>query len=83
MVTLHDEQQGYRKGRSCVDAIFAIWQLCEKSFEFNKPTVFCFIDIEKAFDNISLKRVMNVLIKHKIPNNRINLIHDMYTYDYH
>ena len=75
MVTLHDEPQGFRKGR-CVDAIFAIRQLCEKSFELNKPAFFCFIDIKKAFDNVSLKHVMNVLMKHKIPS---NLIHDMYT----
>ena len=55
-----------------------IRQLCEKSFEFNKPA-FCFIDIEKAFDNVRLKHVMNVLVKDKIPSYLINLIHDMYT----
>ena len=61
IIKLHDEQQGFRKGRSCVDAIFAIRQLCEKAYEFNKPAFFCFIDIEKAFDKVQLKHVIKIL----------------------
>jgi len=53
-LTLEDEQQGFRRGRSCTDAIFVIRQLAEKALEFNRPIFFCFIDIEKAFDKIRL-----------------------------
>ena len=79
LMNLHDKQQGFRKGRSCVDAIFAIRQLCEKAHAFNKPTFFCFIDIEKAFDKVQLKHVIKILDKFKIPDNLINLIHDIYS----
>ena len=47
-VTLEDEQQGFRRGRYCTDAIFIIRQSAEKALEFNRPIFFCFIDIEKS-----------------------------------
>jgi hypothetical protein len=40
-----DEQQGFRRGRSCTDAIFVVRQLAEKTMEFNRAAFFCFIDI--------------------------------------
>ena len=79
IINLHDEQQGFRKGRSCVDAIFAFRQLCKKAYECNKSSFFCFIDIEKAFDKVQLKHVIKILEKFKIPDNLINLIQDIYS----
>jgi hypothetical protein len=32
-IELADEQQGFRSGRSCIDAIFILWQVIEKSLE--------------------------------------------------
>ena len=37
IIKIHDEQQGFRRNRSCIDAIFAIRKLSEKAYEFNKP----------------------------------------------
>jgi hypothetical protein len=54
IVDLEDEQQGFRAGRSCVDAIFILKQIAEKSIEYNKPTYLRFIDLKKAFDRIIL-----------------------------
>jgi hypothetical protein len=45
IVHLEDEHQGFRRGRSCTDAIFVVRQLAEKTREFNRPAFFCFIDI--------------------------------------
>ena len=33
---ISDVQQGFRTGRSCIDAVFIVKQLTEKSLEFNK-----------------------------------------------
>ena len=46
------EQHGYRKNMSTTDLIFSIRSLVEKSWEFNKPAYFTFIDLSKAFDSI-------------------------------
>jgi hypothetical protein len=48
IITLEDEQQCFRRGRSCTDAIFVIRQLAEKALEFNRPIFFFFTDIEKS-----------------------------------
>ena len=79
IVNSEDEQQGFRRGRSCTDAIFVVRQLAEKALEFNRPAFFCFIDIEKAFDKIRLEHVLNILENQGTPFGIINLIWDIYT----
>lgn len=81
-VTLEDEQQGFRRGRSCTDAIFVIRQLTEKALEFNRPIYFCFIDIERAFDKIRLKHVLNILRDLGVPSGMLSLIQDIHTHNY-
>ena len=44
---LCEEQQGFRKNRSAIDAIFTIRQITEKAIEFNKPFM-CFVDLTQA-----------------------------------
>ena len=48
---LVEEQCGFRKGRSCTDAIFTVQQIVEKRKEHNLPLFLLFIDYEKACDN--------------------------------
>ena len=76
------EQQGCRRGRSCTDAIFAIRQLNEKALEFNRPSYFCFIDIEEAFYKIRLKHILRILQDLRIPTGILSLIQDIYTHNY-
>ena len=80
--TLEDEQQGFRRGRSCNDAIFIIRQLDEKALEFNRPIFFCFIDIEEVFDKNRLKNILNILENQGVSLGIINLIQDIYTNNY-
>jgi len=51
-VLLLEEQNGFRKGRSCMDCIFSASQIIEKHREFNIPTYIGFIDFKKAFDSV-------------------------------
>jgi len=48
--------------------------------EFNRPIYFCFIDIEKAFDKIRLKHVLNILRELGVPSSILSLIQDIYTH---
>lgn len=57
-----EEQQGFRSGRSCTDAVFVIRQMTEKSIEYNKPAYMClYVDLEKAFDRVELKDVTSII----------------------
>jgi hypothetical protein len=57
---LGDEQCGFRKGRSMMDAIFTLQQIIEKR-EFNLPTFILFIDYEKAYDNLNHEKLWQIL----------------------
>ena len=41
---LSDAQFGFRKGRGCTDAIFALRQLCEKAIEYDQDLHVVFVD---------------------------------------
>ena len=56
-----EEQQGFRKNRSAIDAIFTIRQIAEKAIEFNKPAFMCFVDLTQAFDRVKLEDVVPLL----------------------
>ncbi len=50
---IRDEQAGFRRGRGCVDQIFAVRQVCEKYLAKGKEVFWAFMDLEKAYDRIS------------------------------
>mgnify|MGYP000420915844 FL=1 len=78
IISLSDEQQGFRSGRSCVDAVFVLRQIVEKSIEYNKPAFLCFIDLTKAFDRVRIDDIVHLLYKRDIPINIIQTIEDIY-----
>jgi hypothetical protein len=49
---LSEEQNSFRRGRSCVDSISIIQQLLETRREYNTETHLLFIDYYKAFDSV-------------------------------
>lgn len=75
---ISEEQQGFRSGRSCNDAVFVIRQIIEKSIEYNRPAFLCFVDLEKAFDRVQLQDVIHILYNRNIPLNIIKLIENIY-----
>ena len=78
LISLQDEQQGFRSGRSCTDAVFALRQITEKSIEYNKPAYICFIDLIKAFDRVRLKNIIHLLYDRHIPYNLVKTIENIY-----
>ncbi|KAI8487889.1 hypothetical protein Bbelb_343370 [Branchiostoma belcheri] len=58
---LSEAQFGFRKGRGCTDAIFALRQLCERVCEYKKHLHMVFVDHEKAFDRVNRNKLWEVL----------------------
>ena len=56
-----DEQGGFRRGRGCVDQIFAVRQVCEKYLAKGKDVFWAFMDLEKAYDRIDREGLWTVL----------------------
>ena len=49
---LGENQAGFRRNRGCQDQIFALRQIIEKSWEYNKDLYLGFVDLEKAYDKV-------------------------------
>ncbi|XP_057672917.1 uncharacterized protein LOC130904270 [Diorhabda carinulata] len=79
---ISEEQQGFRKNRSAIDAIFVIFQIKEKAIEFNKTAYMCFIDLTQAFDRVRLSNVTILLKRKKIHPKIIKVIEDLNTDNY-
>ena len=58
---LADEQAGFRKDRGTVQKILALRLLVEKARRKGRRTYRCFIDFQKAFDNINHEVAWEVL----------------------
>ena len=74
-----EEQQGFRKNRSTIDAIFTIRQIAEKSIEYNKIAYMCFVDLTKAFDRVRLPDVVRLLKKKNVHPDLIKIIVELNT----
>ena len=73
-VLLLEEQNGFRKGRSCMDCIFSPSQIIEKHREFNIPTYIAFIVFKKAFDSVDRDKLWTIMINKGIPTHLITII---------
>ena len=50
--TLQQEHAGFRRGRGCIDQIFALRNIIEQCVEWNTPLHINFIGFRKAFDSL-------------------------------
>ena len=76
---LLENQCGFRPGRSCVDHIFSLRQLMEKSREWKRPLYVCFIDLRKAYDSVNRDALWRVLKRYGISDKLLRLIADLHT----
>ena len=73
---LVDEQNGFRKNRSCSDHIFTLSSVIQNRLHENKPTFAAFLDMEKAFDRVY--RDLLRLLEYGIDGKLYNSIKNMY-----
>ena len=50
---LSDEQNGFRKSRSCIDHLYMLTSIVRNRKCIGKSTYACFIDLSKAFDSLN------------------------------
>ena len=69
-----EEQSGFRAGRSCIDNIFVLQQILEKRKSHNLSTHIIFVDLEKAYDTVPLKRLFETLTKFGLSNSYVRAV---------
>ena len=75
---LPDVQAGFRKGRGTRDQIANICWIIEKSREFQKKHLLCFIDYAKAFDCVDHSKLWKILKEIGIQEHLICLLRNLY-----
>jgi hypothetical protein len=71
-------QNGFRKGRTCIDGVFTLKLLIERRREFNLETHMAFLDFEKAFDTVKRPLLSKILQQKNIPNLLLQNITEIY-----
>jgi hypothetical protein len=54
---IRDEQGGFRKGRGCLDQVFAFKCVCEKHLEKQKGAFLALMDLKKDYDRVDRQYV--------------------------
>jgi hypothetical protein len=70
---LGEYQNGFRKGKSTIDAIHVMSQIIEKSYEYDIELHILFIDFKQAFDNINRRSLVDQMQQMQIPEKLIKL----------
>ena len=71
---LRENQCGVRKGRGCIDQIFALTVLSVKAREFNTTLYFAFVDLRKAYDSVKHEALWLVLQRRYLLPDKLNRI---------
>jgi len=56
-----EEQSRFCAGRSRIDNIFCLKQLCEKSISYGMETSLTFVDLRKAYDTTPITKLWNAM----------------------
>ena len=75
---LVDEQNGFRKSRSCTDHVFALHSISQIQQNENKNTFVTFIDFSKAFDCVNRDMLFNKLLTYGIDGKTYFIIKSLY-----
>ncbi|CAC5368428.1 unnamed protein product [Mytilus coruscus] len=76
---LRQEQAGFRKGKGCIDQIFALKNIIEQCIEWKTPLYINIIDFKKAFDSLHRETLWAMLMSYGVPHKII--IRDITTGD--
>ena len=74
-----EDQSGFIVGRSCVDNLFTLQQLIEKTKSVDQELHITFIDLTKAYDNVPRSNLWQALYDIKVSKHLIKIIQELYT----
>ena len=74
-----EEQNGFRKKRSCAEHVFVLTSIIRKRKFLKLPTYVAFIDLQKAFDHIDRDLMLFMLLSHGIDGKLYKVIKAMYS----
>ena len=74
-----DEQNGFRRDRSCTDHIFSFTSILRNRMASNLPTYACFIDMQKAFDWVDRDLLFYKLLQNNIDGRMYKAIKGLYS----
>ena len=75
---LNEEQNGFRKNRSCLDHLYTLKSIISNRKEKRKSTFVCYIDIRKAFDNVNRICLWYKLLKTGIAGKFLKAVQSLY-----
>ena len=75
---LVDEQNGFKKNRSCNDHIFSLSSIIRNRLNNGKPTFAAFLDMEKAYDKVDRNLLLLRLLQYGIDDKMYYSIKNMY-----
>ena len=75
---LSNEQNGFRKKRSCLDRIYSLSEVVRNRMNSNKPTFAAFIDFRKVFDCVNRTHLFQKLKLKGISGRMLNAVICMY-----
>ena len=75
---LSEEQNGFRKGRSCLEHIFSLTTLVKHKLVSKRPVYACFIDAKKAFDRVNRTLLQYRLLCLGVTGRMYNAIKSLY-----
>ena len=73
-----EEQGGFRRGRGCVDQMFALRCIVEKYLEKGKKVYAAFMDLEKAYDRVDRQGMWRVLRIYGVDGILLRAVKSMY-----
>lgn len=73
-----EEQGGFRKGRGCMDQVFALKEIMAQRKEQGKHTFMCFLDLSKAYDLTWRAGIFERLLAVGIHGKIWSVVKDMY-----
>ena len=75
---LSDEQNGFRKGRGCIDHVLVLNLLSEIRMKAKKETYMCFIDLKKAYNSVDRDRLWGKLESMGIQEGFLDILKEIY-----
>ncbi|VDP39176.1 unnamed protein product [Heligmosomoides polygyrus] len=73
------EQAGFRGGFSAIDHIHPITKVIKVSREYKLQLCHTLIDLNKVFDSVKTKAVVDTLLSHGVPTQYIRVLRELYS----